>query len=391
MRTRDTTESASPLTVPIIQFGTSRFLQAHVDLFVDEARRSGQDIGPITVVQTSASTANAERVAAFGAPGGYPVVIRGLRDGAIVDATQTVQSIERGLIAARDWPAVSAFFVNEAQIVVSNVGETGYEIPLSDRGPLLWSGAVPVSFIGKLTALLMLRFNANRRPMLVLPCELFNRNGQVLKAAVISLANDAGAPAEFIHWIDTAVTFVDTLVDRIVSQALEPIGAVAEPYALWAIQNQPGLKFPFTHANVQLVQSLEPFERLKLHILNLGHTFLAGIWRDEQRPPRETVREILADSIIKSRLQHLYQTEVLPGFAAHAMQDEAAAYVARTLERFANPFLDHRMSDIAQNHSAKIERRIKAFIAWCATGTPPFSHFPVLQSIVAREAQLEQS
>ena len=377
------------MSVPIIQFGTSRFLQAHVDLFIDEARKSGQDIGPITVVQTSASTANAARVAAFGLPGGYPVIVRGLRDGIVINATQTVESINRGLIAAHDWPAVSAFFVNEAQIVVSNVGETGYDIPPGDRGSSLWSGSVPVSFIGKLTALLMLRFNANRRPLIILPCELFNRNGQVLKAKVISLANDAGAPPAFADWLNSDVTFVDTLVDRIVSQALEPIGAVAEPYALWAIQNQPCLKFPFTHSSVQVVQSLEPFERLKLHILNLGHTFLAGIWRDEQRPPLETVREILADSVIKTRLENLYHSEVLPGFAAHAMGDEAKTYVARTLERFSNPFLDHRMSDIAQNHSAKIERRIKAFITWSAAGAPPFRHFPVLQSIVAREMQSE--
>ena len=33
----------------IIQFGTSRFLQAHADLFVHEARLAGQDIGPISV------------------------------------------------------------------------------------------------------------------------------------------------------------------------------------------------------------------------------------------------------------------------------------------------------------------------------------------------------
>ena len=43
----------------IIQFGTSRFLQAHVDLFVHQARREGQKVGPITVVKT---TPGADRV-----------------------------------------------------------------------------------------------------------------------------------------------------------------------------------------------------------------------------------------------------------------------------------------------------------------------------------------
>ncbi len=377
------------MAVPVVQFGTSRFLQAHFALFVDEARRSGQDIGPITVVQTSASTVNAQRVTAFGAPGGYPVIIRGMRDGSIIDSTQRVESINRGLIAARDWPLVTEFFVHEAQIAVSNVGETGYDIAGSDRGPQLWGSAVPTSFIGKLTALLMLRFNANERPMLIVPCELFNQNGQVLKSAIVVLARAGDAPEAFFDWLNTQITFVDTLVDRIVSQALEPIGAVAEPYALWAIRTEPGLQFPFTHPSIQLVQSLEPFERLKLHILNLGHTFLAGIWRDEQRPAGETVREILADITIKARLERLYAAEIIPGFAAHDMRNEAVAYVARTLERFSNPFLDHRITDIAQNHSAKIERRMKAFITWCAQAQQPFLETPILHSIVARQTELD--
>jgi tagaturonate reductase len=54
----------------ILQFGTSRFLQAHADLFVDEARQAGQDIGPITIVKTTRGSARDDRVRAFGAPGG---------------------------------------------------------------------------------------------------------------------------------------------------------------------------------------------------------------------------------------------------------------------------------------------------------------------------------
>ena len=47
----------------IVQLGTSRFLQAHADLFVHEAREEGQAVGPITVVQVSGSPERAGRVA----------------------------------------------------------------------------------------------------------------------------------------------------------------------------------------------------------------------------------------------------------------------------------------------------------------------------------------
>lgn len=35
---------------PIVRFGTSRFLQAHADLFISEALKGGRAVGPITVV-----------------------------------------------------------------------------------------------------------------------------------------------------------------------------------------------------------------------------------------------------------------------------------------------------------------------------------------------------
>ena len=33
--------------ISILQFGTGRFLQAHVDLFLDEATKSGQTVGKV--------------------------------------------------------------------------------------------------------------------------------------------------------------------------------------------------------------------------------------------------------------------------------------------------------------------------------------------------------
>ena len=46
---------------PILQFGTSRFLQAHADLFVSEAAQAKQALGNITIVQTTNSAQGAAR------------------------------------------------------------------------------------------------------------------------------------------------------------------------------------------------------------------------------------------------------------------------------------------------------------------------------------------
>lgn len=363
----------------IIQFGTSRFLQAHVALFVHEARQQGQHAGPITVVQASNSADRAGRVAAFGAPGGYPVIIRGMQDGAPVERQFTVSSVDQGLSAARDWEALVRLFVTDADYVVSNMGDAGYDIADSDHGPGLLGGGMPASFPGKLAALLHHRWTAGGRGLTVLPCELVNRNGHVLQQAVLELAAVAEAPDAFLTWLRDGVIWTDTLVDRIVSAPLEPIGAVAEPYAIWVIERRPGLVPPCTHPSIVLADDLQPFERLKLHILNLGHTVLADIWQREGRPSGETVREILADPAIRARVDMLYANEVLPGFDARGMGAEAKDYVAATMDRFLNPYLDHRIADIAQNHATKVARRIGAFLEW--SGRAGAS--PVLDGVVA--------
>lgn len=374
------------MTGRIIQFGTSRFLQAHVDLFAHEAKQVGQPVGPITVVQASGSGDRAGRVAAFGRPEGYPVIVRGIENGAKIERRIDVLSVDQGLSAARDWEALSALFAGEAEVVVSNMGDAGYDVPASDFGPALLSGGVPLSFPGKLTALLHTRWSTGGRAMTILPCELINRNGEVLKATVLRLAEAAQAPAGFARWIESDVIFADTLVDRIVSQPIEPVGAVAEPYALWAIQRQPGLVLPFSHPSIVLADDLQPFERLKLHILNLGHTVLADLWLRETRAPDETVRAILAEDAVRGRLDGIYADEVLPGFEARGMGEEARAYVATTLDRFLNPFLDHRIADIAQNHAAKIERRIAAFLDWI-DGVPGAPATPLLDAVAGRSSR----
>ena len=66
--------------------------------------------------------------------------------------------------------------------------------------------------------------------------------------------------------------WANTLVDRIVSAPIEPVGAIAEPYALWAIERQPRLVLPCGHPAIVLTDELEHYERLKLFLLNGGHT-----------------------------------------------------------------------------------------------------------------------
>lgn len=76
------------------------------------------------------------------------------------------------------------------------------------------------------------------------------------------------------------------------------------------------------------------------------------------------MRQALDEPDTRAGLDALYADEVIPGFARHGMEAEARANVARTIERFANPFLDHRIADIHSGHTAKIATRIGGFVEW---------------------------
>lgn len=81
------------------------------------------------------------------------------------------------------------------------------------------------------------------------------------------------------------------------------------------------------------------------------------------RPKDEIVLEAMQDETIRSELEALWREEVLPVFAADGLGDEAEAYVVSVRERFLNPFLKHRIADIASNHEEKKQRRFAPIIA----------------------------
>ncbi len=354
------------MNTPILQFGTSRFLQAHADLFVSEAMDVGKALGAITVVQTSGDPQRAGRIGALSAPEGFPVIIRGLENGAPVEHQVRVRSVARSLSTTTDWAEVTRIFVEEARVVLSNTGDKGYVLVDGDS-----LDGVPQSFPMKLLALLKARHEAGGGPLTILPCELISRNGDMLKRLIADLARQHVSDPDFDVWLSERVIWGNTLVDRIVSEPIEPAGAIAEPYAIWAIERQPGLTVPCEHTSIKVVDDLTPYERLKLHILNLGHTVLADRWLKDARPEAECVKDILADTAIRAELEAIYAQEVVPGFRQHGLGDEAEAYVATTLERFLNPTLDHRLRDIAGNHAEKIVRRIIGFQDWCAGVSMP--------------------
>lgn len=355
-------------TTAILQFGTSRFLQAHADLFISDAIKEGQSVGPVTVVQSSGDASRTHRLKALADPAGYEVRIKGIDNGHLVDTSRTVTSIKRALALPDDLDEVAQIAAGEARIILSNTADAGFRTQYADRSTEF---SIEMSYPAKLAWFLFQRFTRGGAPVQVMPAELIPENGNVLRDLVLGIATLY--PPAFAAWLRSDVIWVNSLVDRIVSEPLEPAGAIAEPYGLWAIENQPGLIVPCRHSCVQVVDNLEQVETLKLFILNLGHTYLVARWLAAGSSPHQYVRQLMESPDFGPDLDDLYRREVIPGFEAHGREQEANAYAATTMDRFRNPFLDHRLADIAQNHGEKITRRIGSFLSWARKADPALS------------------
>jgi len=144
--------------------------------------------------------------------------------------------------------------------------------------------------------------------------------------------------------------------------AILPVGAIAEPYALWAIERQPGMVLPCEHDDIVVTDELAHYERLKLLMLNLGHTMLVESWRTHDGAPDMTVLDAMRHAPWRDALETVWQDEVLPVFDALGQQVAARAYLADVRDRFENPFLVHRLADIARNHDEKKARRLQPVI-----------------------------
>ncbi len=344
---------------PILQFGTSRFLQAHVDLFVSEALERGQALGGITVVQTTASPASDARTAALAAGEGFEVRIRGLVDGRPIATSQRCRSVRAALHADRHWPAIrEQVACGAVQVIVSNTGDDGWRLDPSDDTAAAGAG-VPRSFPAKLALLLHERWQRRPdAPLAILPCELVSHNGDTLRSLVVDLARRTSLPEPFLAYLREQVCWANSLVDRIVSEALVPVGAVAEPYALWAIERQPGLILPCMHPAIVLTDDLRQHERLKLHLLNLAHTFLAELWLRSEPGSERSVVQAMNEPAWRDALEAVWQDEVLPVFGHWGLAEEATDYLRSLRDRLLNPTLAHRLADIAQNHAQKKARRL---------------------------------
>ncbi len=344
----------------MLQFGAGRFLRAFVDRFVQQADDAGQNVGQVVVVQSTAGS-RAEKLGT----GGFHVVVRGYENGDLIDRVEPVKSVSRALVASDAWPAVLELAASpDLRTVVSNATEAGYVLDDEDTIELLKQVAQPPRTLpGKLTQVLWTRYQAGLPAPTLLPCELIERNAAKLAELVVKQAERWELPPAFRTWVLDRCLWLNNLVDCMVTPpppdhpltAIDPLFASAEPYALWAIEKPVGRDVPlFKHPAIRIVDDLQPFYLRKVRILNGLHSAMVAKFLPAGF---ETVQDVLRSAAAVRWVRALLFEEIVPTIAYRF--DDVAAFADETFDRLRNPFMRHRLGDIALNHAAKAQVRLK--------------------------------
>lgn len=224
------------------------------------------------------------------------------------------------------------------------------------------------SLPGLLTRGLWRRWRDGGAPISVLSCDNLRANGALTRDLVTGFAERAAKPAAFVDWVTSLVRFPDTLVDRMTPRPTpadrvaaaeltgvdDPLCTVTEPYRMWVIGADVGAERPpWEKAGALIVADVEPYERLKLVVLNAAHTILACLGL---LVARTTVDEAMRDPGLAGLVHRFHEREAAPVLRSVDLPVEEFAATVR--ERFANPRIGHRLDQIATDSSLKIIERI---------------------------------
>ena len=363
------------LKTGIVHLGIGAFMRAHMTAATEAAISAG-DVrwGILGVSLRQADT----RDALAPQDGLYTLAIRDAdAQGQPRQRLQVIGAVQSLLVAPENPQAVlDAIAAADTRIVSLTVTEKGYchdpatgalRLDHPDIVHDLAHPEAPRSAIGMLVYGLQLRYARGLGPLTLMSLDNLPANGRVLHAAVLRFAREIDPL--LAERIEAGCRFPCSMVDRIVpkttdgdraavSQALDCTDAwpvLGEPFFDWAIEDEFAADRPdWTLGGARFVQDAEPFERLKLRMVNGTHSSLAYLgamagW--------QTVDHAIAQAPLREHIEALMRDEIEPTLPALPGLD-LAAYRNNLLARYANPALAHRTQQIAMDGSQKLPQRL---------------------------------
>jgi fructuronate reductase len=353
----------------IVHIGIGAFHRAHQAVYTQRALDA--EFGPWGII--AVNLRSPEPVEALAAQDGlYSITTRNEAG----DQSEVIGATVDWICAASDRARVLSALADPAiRIVTITVSEKAYGLDTATGGLDHAHQAVaadlarpdaPVGVLGFLVEGLAQRRAAGLAPYTVLCCDNLPSNGKVVRRLVLEMAR-LRDPA-LADWIADKGRFPCSMVDRIVPAATDTtrlraerlLGAQdalaidTEPFLQWVIEDDFVSGRPAWEAGGAIFAgNVEPYEKMKLRLLNGTHTLLAhlGILGN-----LDYIRDVMAVPHLAARAR-MHMEEVVstldpvPGI-------DLAAYIDDLLTRFSNPTIDHRNIQIALDTTQKLPQRL---------------------------------
>jgi len=353
----------------IVHLGVGAFHRAHQAVYTDDVLATDLSWGIVAASLRSPDTYDALQPQ----DGLYTLSVRSQE----CEALRVIGSVRRVIVAPRETEDLLDTMADpQTRIVTLTVTEKGYchdpaTGALNESHPDIVHDLAysmnPKSAPGFIVEALRRRRMNGVPPFTVLTCDNLPSNGRTVKRVLTRFAElvdpDLG------RFVADEVSCPSTMVDRIVpatsDQDRERIGetlgvadawpVVTEPFTQWVIEDRfPQGRPAWERAGAEFVSDVEPYEHMKLRLLNGSHSTLAYLG---YLAGYETVADTMADEAFVRLIRGLMDEEVTPTLHMPPGAD-LESYKSALIERFKNPALKHRTWQIAMDGSQKLPQRL---------------------------------
>lgn len=360
------------VTTGVVHFGVGGFHRAHQAMFHDRLMNEGKalDWG---ICGVGVMPADERMRDVMRDQDGLYTLVEKHADGSL-DA-RVIGSITEYLYAPDDPEAVIEKLADPATRIVSlTVTEGGYNLDdgtgefVADDPEVahdLEPGATPKTVFGLVTEALRRRREREIAPFTVMSCDNLEGNGTLARTAFTAFARLRDQ--ELGDWIEREVRFPNGMVDRITpattDEDIEEVNerfdvedrwpVVCEPFVQWVLEDSFSAgRPPYEDVGVQLVDDVEPYELMKLRLLNASHQaiayfgYLCGY---------RLVHDAAQDPLFQDLLARYMDEEATPTLAPVPGVD-LDDYKRTLIERFSNPGVRDTIPRLCAESSDRIPK-----------------------------------
>lgn len=223
----------------------------------------------------------------------------------------------------------------------------------------------PKTVYGYLTAALRKRRDTGIPAFTVMSCDNIQHNGDVARNMLLTFAKKQDS--ELAEWIEKEVSFPNSMVDRITPVTTQsdidylektyglkdewPV--TCEPFLQWVIEDKFSNGRPgYEKVGAQFVPDVKPYEKMKLRLLNAGHSVLGLLGAIHGH---KTINSCIEDEVFSKYLRKFMDTEATPTLDK-VQGIDLDKYKDSLQERFANPNIKDSVSRICSETSAKLPK-----------------------------------